>query len=409
MSKLEWANSRLHVFVLNSENHIKQILWTTFFFIVFVTQQIFSWPLVKSSGWGGGSPFIDTRSVLHAAKCSSDIGWDIYNPLRWEDCGYIYGTHLIQILRALSLGPEYTNQIGWLFIIVYSMISGYVLSSLADLSKLQQALCIFVLISPVSMLLLERGNFDVLIMLLLFMSAISLSKGRIILAMMLISLSALFKFYTFPLLFLACFQLRTSRDKIAGLVFSFFIGFLILKNLVLIKGEFPSNVMASFGNQIPGLYLDYAGIPTSRVSSEILGFVILIMVGISILLFSRGIIPMIQKSLKVQERTDLRFQVQLLFISTFLICFFAGVNYDYRIPFLTIPLLLSLTKLQSLGRRVWFVIIPILIISWTSYNVGFLQVLGDALILFFTAALMIIVFNLLGSARGAKLPQNQKK
>ena len=54
-------------------------------------------------------------------------------------------------------------------------------------------------------------------------------------------------------------------------------------------------------------------------------------------------------------------------------------------------------------------IIPILIISWTSYNVGFLQVLGDALILFFTAALMIIVFNLLGSARGAKLPQNQKK
>jgi hypothetical protein len=409
MSKPEWVNSRLRAFVLNLENHLKQILWTIFFFIVFMTQQIFSWPLVKSSGWGGSSPFIDTRSVLHAAKCSADIGWDIYNPLKWEDCGYIYGTHLIQILRSLSLGPDYTNHIGWFFIIVYSVISGYVLSSLVNLSKLQQASCIFVLVSPGSMLLLERGNFDVLIMLLLFMAAISLSAGRMILGMILISLSALFKFYTLPLLFIACFQLRTSRAKILGLVFSFFTSFLVLKNLSLIKGEFPSNVMASFGNQIPGLYLDYAGIPTSRVSSEILGFVLLILAGISILLFSRGIIPMIQKSLILQERNNLYLQVQLLFISTFLICFFAGVNYDYRIPFLTIPLLLSLTKLQSLGRRIWIVIIPILIVSWTSYNVGFLQVLGDGLILFFTAALLILAFNFLGCTRGGMLAQNQKK
>jgi len=58
----------------NFSKLLAQFFWSLFFFIVFAIQQLNAWPLVKTSGWGGGSSFIDLRSVLHAADCSEKIG-----------------------------------------------------------------------------------------------------------------------------------------------------------------------------------------------------------------------------------------------------------------------------------------------------------------------------------------------
>jgi hypothetical protein len=167
-----------------------------------------------------------------------------------------------------------------------------------------------------------------------------------------------------------------------------------VQDLALIKGDFPSNVMASFGNQIPGLYLNYAGVENTRLYSEILGFTLLVLVCSLILFFSKGPITAIVNLMNMKEKTDKNMQIQLLFISTFFICFFAGVNYDYRIPFLTVPLLLSLNQLRAFDGKIWYLLIPSLTIAWTSYNVGALQVVGDALIILLTAAMLIIAFRL---------------
>lgn len=394
MGMKSWTQPFLRVFRLNLEKCINQIQWTTFFFVVFMSQQILSWPLVNSSGWGGGSPYIDARSVLHASECSNNIGWDVYNPLRWEDCGYIYGSQLIRILRALNINPEHTNQVGWLFILFFSIISGYVLTSIRKLSKTQQAASVLILVSPGTMLLLERGNFDSLIIIMLFVSAICIARGYLVLGIILVALTALFKFYTLPLLFMLSFKFRTSRGKILSLILSCFVGYLIVQDLTLIKGDFPSNVMASFGNQIPGLYLNYAGVENTRFHSEILGFTLLILACALIVFFSKGPIAAIVNLMSMKEKDDSNMQIQLLFFSTFSICYFAGVNYDYRISLLTVPLLLSLNELRALGRNIWYLLIPSLVIAWTSYNVGALQVVGDAVIIVLTAALLIVAFRL---------------
>lgn len=378
---------------LNISKLIAQFIWTLFFFSVFAAQQLNAWPLVKTSGWGGGSSFIDLRSVLHSADCSERIGLDIYDPDKWGDCGYIYGSFLIQVLGWSHLDTESTSQIGWIFILLFSVLCGYVLSTLWNLSHLQRFACVLILVSPGSMLLLERGNFDVLLILLVASAAISLWQGRVILSLVFIAISALFKFYTLPLLFLVVFQLRNRKKIFVGTCVSFLVVLLILKDLILIKGTFPNNVMGSFGNQIPWLYLNYAGIEIPRIYGEIIGYFVLIVAVAVVWILFKGKVSLAVNTIDLRGQFTLSLFLQYLFFCTFLICFFAGVNYDYRIPYLSVPAVLFLGTLRKIKLNLWFVISPLLIATWTSYNVGWLQVIGDCAVLLLTA--MLILFSVL--------------
>jgi hypothetical protein len=360
---------------------------------VFAIQQLNAWPLVKTSGWGGGSSFIDLRSVLHAADCSEKIGLDIFDPGKWGNCGYIYGSFLIKVLRWSHLNEEYTSQLGWVFILLFSTLCGYVLSTLWNLSRLQQIACVLILVSPGTMLLLERGNFDVLLILLLASAAISLWRRRVIMSLGFIALGALFKFYTLPLLFFVVLQLRNRRMIFVGSVVSFLVVLLVLKDLALIKGTFPNNVMGSFGNQIPGLYLNYAGIEFSRFYGEVIGLLALLVACAVVWILLKEKIYLVVSEVDLRNKFTLSVYLQYLFFCTFLICFFAGVNYDYRIPYLSIPAVLCLGNLRRLKLNLWIVISPLLIATWASYNVGWLQVIGDCSVLLLTA--MLILFSVL--------------
>jgi hypothetical protein len=80
--------------------------------------------------------------------------------------------------------------------------------------------------------------------------------------------------------------------------------------------------------------------------------------------------------------------LQMFGIITFLGCYFAGINYDYRLAFLAVYLLMD-----SLGRPYdenfqWFAVLSVGIF-WMSYNSWYFQLLGDLLILFFVASLIL--------------------
>ena len=374
--------------------YLNQILWSLFFFIVFGVQQLYSWPLVKTSGWGGGSPFIDLRSVLHAANCSEKIGWDIYDPNNWGDCGYIYGSLLIRFIRWAHLSPTLTLGIGWVFIFLFSALSGYVFSNLKNLSRLQLGICVAIFVSPGAMLLLERGNFDILLILLLFVAAVCLQRKWNGIALTIIALSALFKFYTLPLLFALSVYFKSLPKIICSLSASFFVTFLVLIDLIRIKGEFPENVMASFGNQIFGGYLNYLGLDLSRFLRELIGFLAIFLCSSIIWKMRKNELVMIVERFQPKNLSKLTDYIIILFSFSYLICYFAGLNYDYRIPYLTIATLLLLPILISCKINCWPVLISLMIISWTSFNVGALQVFGELIVLVLTSywILLYLIF-----------------
>ena len=329
--------------------------------------------------------FADLRSVLHAADCSNTIGWDIYDPSKWGDCGYIYGSLLIRVLRWANLDPSFTLEIGWAFILLFSILSGYVFSTLKNLSKLEFGLCVFIFVSPGSMLLLERGNFDILLMLLLFLAAFSLHKKWTGVGILLIALSALFKFYTLPILFTLSFYFRTLKTIFASLVICSIVTIFVLRDIIGIKGEFPDNVRASFGNQIFAGYLNYFGLDISRLLGEIIGLLAILGCALLLWLTSKSSIIKIVQHFQSKKFYSLNDYVIALFSFSYLICFFAGLNYDYRIPYLTISTILLLPILTSNQISSWPVIFCLLVICWTSFNVGVLQVVGDIFVLILTS------------------------
>jgi hypothetical protein len=365
------------------------VLWALFFFSIFAAQQLASWPLVVASGWGGGIAFADLRSVLHAADCSETIGWDIYSPDKWGDCTYIYGSLLIRILRWTNLNSEFTSLIGWVFILFFSILCGFVLSTLQKLSRVQKLASVLILASPCSMLLLERGNIDIVLMFLLVTAAALLGKGRVSLGLVTIALSSLFKFYTLPLMFLLLSRFKNRIAIFVGFLFSGLVTLLVLRDLHLIKGEFPSNVLASFGNQIPWLYLEYVGVTVPRYYGELIGFSLCFTSGFALwILYKKNFLKVAVSSLS-HPSSAFVLVLQFLFFCTFLVCFFAGVNYDYRLPYLSIPALLLLNSFRDLNP--WFLILPLLIATWASYTVGWLQIFGDCAILLLTSGLIIFV------------------
>ena len=378
--------------VTRLSKYLSLVLWSLFFFIVFGVQQLYSWPLVKTSGWGGGSSFIDLRSVLHAAECSERIGWDIYDPNKWGDCGYIYGSLLVRLIRWTHLSPALTVGVGWVFIFLFSLLAGYIFSNLKKLTRLQVGLCVVIFVSPGAMLLLERGNFDILLILLLFAAAFFLQKKWSGIGISIIAFSALLKFYTIPLLFVVTLFLHQRRRIITSLLGSIVVTILVLRDLLGIKGEFPDNVMASFGNQIFAGYLNYTGFSIPRFYRELIG-----LLGILIctqLIWRTGKIKLIKIVQHFQSKNSYAVTDYIIgiFSCSYLICFFAGLNYDYRIPYLSIPTLLLLPILIQYKPVYWPVLVSLILICWTSYNVGVLQVIGDICVLFLTSFWIVLYF-----------------
>jgi hypothetical protein len=94
----------------------------------------------------------------------------------------------------------------------------------------------------------------------------------------------------------------------------------------------------------------------------------------------------------------------LLFI-TFLVCFFSGVNYDYRLPFILIPSLLFLGTSNLQRKQIWSIIALLAIVSWSSYNAGFLQPVGDGVLIVLVVTLIQVFFLLMKRIAGSiRLP-----
>lgn len=376
----------------------------TIIFLIFFWLHATGWKLLSLSGWKMENDFADLNWVVHSAECYQRIGNEVFTDSALGYCRNNYGSALLATLNLFQVKHTHVVILGWFFILLASILISVAANSFSPKRKLLACLYLLIFVSPPVMLLLERGNFDILIMALVFLSAVAFHANKRLTSLVILSLASVFKFYTLPIVFTILFFIEKVKFKVLGILISFFSTFLILQDLFRNELAFPDAVSGMFGNQILGTYLSFVGINLSRISKEILGVVSLV-----------GVYTLSKKSshltklaslspIKTGERSSFTLTLEKFFFATFLCCFFGGVNYDYRLMFLLIPGFLELARLHKYKGDIRFFFPLLLSVSWCSFNSTYLQPVADVAILFLIVHFLRVFQNsLLGSSHTGKV------
>ncbi len=335
--------------------------------------------------------FGDLKYVLDRADCSMEIGRLVFenghsNPVCND---YIYGYPLLKFFNYLNIsGQDYVVS-GIVFMIVFSLIASLFMTYSSKLSK--KILIFICLFSPPITLLIQRANIDTFIWLSIILSVFLLRRDLSYVAIMIIYLISSFKFYPSTLLLYFIFFLKSNWKRIT--LFPLFILVLASMTYDLSKiAKLPWDAKNMFGNIIWGEYLVYAINGSNSHVNYALGTIMgIFFLALPILMILKN--QRISNQLKFKAESDNLFWCKNLFYVNgivFFSCYFMGLSVDYRLIYLAVPIYCSI-ELCDLKPTLRVTIIVLLICSlYASYNVGVLQVFGDAAILLLTAVLFSI-------------------
>jgi len=323
------------------KNLFKNLVWPTYFIIFFAVQNLTNWWALSVSGIRGGN-FIDLGAVLRWSDCFNTIGTSVYGPEDGKCGGYLYGSTLLRIFDFLGIRESQTQFWGLFIGSVLAICLGLLAKVFISTNKISALFVVLVLSSPGIWLLVERGNIDELIFVLVLFATFLFIRGFEIPAILIFAVTALFKFYTAPLLLLLVIVAKTNRLRVLALA-SFFLAVpLIVVDYLRIEASFPSTWFVSFGSPAIGFWVNLFGekfgqdwIHLSAISGHILGLAILIFgifaVNKFVYMEKQFEFPRIKSSNGSQVDAIL-----LIFGSVFVFCYVLGMNYDYRLIFAAI-------------------------------------------------------------------------
>ena len=347
---------------------------TPLYALFFVVMQLTDWRPVKYWGLrGDGTNFIDSEQVINWTKCYKEIGDQIFASS--GNCsGYIYGKVIPLFFSSFPGSENLSNAVGYFFLLLISLVLGSVTSHLQSFSI--KALTLAIFLSPPVLLLVERGNFDSLMVSLLFAGALLYCKKKHSLSFLTLALSALVKFYTLPVLLVFLFRSKKS-NAILLFIPAFILTVLVtVYEMSLIKSKFPSDATYKFGMSIWARYLPEHLIPFSiSIFANLVGILVLIITSFFVLsLYKHKFFSSeYSKSNEFTQNTNI---FNFLFI-THAACFFGGMSYDYRLIFLAISSLYFLNMNISNGNLENTIKLLLVVTMWLSYPSGGLQPIGD--------------------------------
>ena len=389
----------------------KQIFVFTFasISIFYLLQTLSNWWLLSITGIKG-ERFGDLKSVLAYFDCYNTSGEDVFTAPTDDPCtGYIYGRQFLYLMTRLGVGVNSINILAAFFALSFLFISSAIIA-LAPSTKKSTVFGLLVFISPGCWLLVERTNLDIFIFVFIGLAVFAIYKDFPGIAVLLLVISAFIKFYTFPLAVLTIFFIRKSQWKISAAVFVALSGVLLLSEIVRIP-RLPGSWYVSFGNQIIAhwwnLLLSIKKLDWPQADflfgSIVGGVFILISSIICSSLFHQSI-----KSFSVDlehrlVRLELVALVYLYTTSVFLICYFAGMNYDYRLFYEGISCLIAVKLLPKNSNLLRFLVLTTLISLWCSsffygmqgIRVVFIQLVGDVFTGISASINVLIMLNLL--------------
>jgi len=269
-----------------------------------------------------------------------------------------------------------TNATLWgiLQILVFSLVISK--SYFFKMERSNFVLSILAIFSPGIFLLQASGNMDIQIVILLLLSVFFLKNGNEKISLTLICITALFKFYTSPILLILTFFVKRKSSKIYGV-------FLMITTAVTISYQmintpippFPAGAQNKFGAMIFGNYARKAGVNITQGQGEILGItLILLVLGIIYYLFRKTKSTKNQISAYVSNQNGFM-QLNFLVLSgTSVICYFATLSVDYRLTFVALG---GMALLQMDQVRIKYVsnLFPYvwLISLWISFPFSYLS------------------------------------
>ena len=346
----------------------------------------------------GRSPYMDLESVIKASNCYGRIGDSVYSSL--DQCGYQYGSFLLRFINFFSLGSMDLNLLGaTLFISVLALVLIVAFFSVSSIRQTTIAL-VFVT-SPGFWLLFERGNFDLLIFLLVSFALLFMQTRFSFFTILLISVTALMKFYTLPLLLLYILVEKNRHLRIGAIIALVIVSPLALIDIFKAPG-FPNPTFVAFGLLSPGLWMNFfawrLNIPFQLETP------LLYLIGVITFVGAAVFISFLKPALKVSVRSfsspsgsTLARNAFLIFSGMYVSCFLAGMNYDYRLAFLVVALLLADFSFPSKRYSVFFLIAEIGALWSTVFFFGLTGPLHILLAAFGNLCQLVIAIHLLGA------------
>lgn len=362
--------------------------------------------------------FLDMKIVVNFADCFKIDGLAVYQPLVGDsiDCtGYQYGRTLLQLLNLLNISESSITLLANSGILASLIIITSVFFFFGYSKPSHFFVYFFLLAGAPFRLLLERGNFDLLILALVFLAFLAFSREKQGISFTLVTLAALIKFYAFGLLLLFPLFCKSKKATVIQFFGIICVGLLILRDLRLIQVPFVSTNYISFGAPWLGEWYDFSTeyqeflrLGFSRHFWHFLGVTLLLATAYAINLNFRKV----SKFEPDVSNYELKGLVVVFMGTPFLICYLYGMNYNYRLFFLIFAALATLGRVSFLNSRVCLFIYGALFISvWCTYPIGimkipmlnyFAQGVGNFGILFFTSIVLIDLLRILLSTEPLK-------
>jgi len=371
-----------------SQTQLK-LTFLIFFISYYFSEVVWGWPLLRHMGLRGGRNFEDFYAILESARCKPG---GIF-PGTSQLCIFPYGSSLRWFLNIIPNPLAHWNVIGWLLIATIGVLLLLITSIGQEVDIYKIVFYIVIFSSPPIILLLERGNFDTVMVCLVCLAGYAFGKEKVFPGILLLFVTTLFKFYTLPLLFLPIFLVKKVSVKLAS-------GLAIVASLVTIY--FDRSVItdgthigafAAFGSPVYGSYLKKINhkIQLGYSVEHIFGLVcFLIGLLIAVLLVKKSWISIPRAtSLSSEGRIDTRNWIYLLSSGTTISCFISSNNFVYRLIYFLIASIVYLQIRHISPREKYFLSLLVVGVAWMNFEVWPLEPFGNTF-LFILVILMVL-------------------
>jgi hypothetical protein len=399
---------------------VERFSWLFFFIAIFGMQAWSNWPGLESTrGWA--PRYWDLSVVIQWSECFSEYGYEVYNYDSKDKCtGYMYGSLLLRAMSLMRITVEQSEFFGHVNLILICMALSYIAHLFSSNYKVKAVFLGLIFTSPGIWLLLASGNFDSLMLLLVFLGALSVAKGKIIVAALLFTIGSLIKFYSLPLIPLL---LLYAKRRAQFYVISFFLSvslFFTLMDLSKTTNQSlgANNYFFTFGVQNFGTWVELLNY---KITSDYVEFnpIYIWATGIGATIISTVLMYTLlsrKKSPLITSREDFqdiqKMEVLFVFFSaTYLAVFFQGTNYDYKLIFYMVAFLSLFVSKNFTVLRTFFSSIFLLSLWLTCFSFGFkssfyptiqistfftiIELIGDILNLIITSLLFLCLSSVL--------------
>ena len=373
-----------------TSNNFKTMLLVIFSNIVTIVNLILDWPLIKFANMR--VPGYTDSNVLESVKCFSE-GLDVYSTdFHTSDCVYAYGSAFLIIGKVFGLNGGMRHQVSLIFALMVSSIIAVVLGKyLQDKFSIKYIYVLMTVASPATSFLFERGNFDQLVFILVFLAAISHSNQLRVLSLLIITFTAMFKYYTFPLLIFYILINRRILNRLFMLTIPIFTLTLIYIDWNRTTFRPATGGCCQFGGASFSYYFRFFGMTGNQGIWILLSSILMGIFALIILKLPKVLVPLLETSRNFKSNSINPFEIFIEWSGLILITtWFLGFNYDYRLIYFTIAglVVINLKSKNKVISTLW--ILCYLVSLWATVGLGSALVGNNILLQTIMACIQLI-------------------